>query len=90
MIREINGKAYEFEFTRRVIAEAEKKGFALSENKPASMAYDLWAIGLEKNQKLSAMQAKDLFDDYLDDPNCPENFNDVVESLVSQYVEVFG
>lgn len=89
MIREINGKEYNFEFTRRVVRDAEKKGFELAEGKPATMAYELWNIGLRKNHPMPSAKSDDLFDDYLDSDDCPESFSDIVESLVNQYSEAF-
>lgn len=91
MIREINGKEYNFRMTRKGIRAAEKSGFKLSDfgNAPMSMAYELWYAALYAEHPMPHGKCDELLDDYLDSESCPESFSDVMEWLSEAYNEVF-
>lgn len=89
MQRTINGKDYSFNMTRQGLRAAERMGFTVDSisSMPNTAAVYLWYAAL--GGKIPLKKAEELLDDYLDDPNCPETFADVFESLADAYGSAF-
>lgn len=92
MNREIEGKKYSFRMTRAGIRAAERAGMNMSEigDKPMEALYYLWFAALYAEHPMQIKQTDKLLDAYLDDPSCPEAYEDLIKDLSDQYAAVFG
>lgn len=86
--REIEGKTYKFQITRRGLREAEKQGMNLAEleSKPLSLLYYLWFAAL---YPMPMSKTDALLDTYLDDPNCPETMENLLATFSEEFASVF-
>lgn len=92
MIREINGKKYDFQITRKGIRAAENAGMKMqniAEQPMLALSY-LWYAAIYAKQPMQFNKACDLLDDYLDSEECTESIQDMLTVLSDEYVEVFG
>lgn len=92
IIREINGKEYKLAITRKGLREAEKQGMKFDDlaSKPMSMLYYLWFAALYASHPMTMAKSDALLDEYLDAPDCPESFAQLLEILSEEFAQVFG
>jgi len=92
MEREINGKTYTFQMTRKSLRQAERAGLRMSAvgDTPMDSTYFLWYAALSGAQPMQITKADDLLDTYLESADCPESFTDIFSSLLEEYNDVFG
>lgn len=90
--REIEGVEYTFQMTRAGIRAAERAGMNMSEvgEKPMVALYFLWYASLYNQHPMAIKKTDALLDAYLDDPNCPESYEDLIGELIEEYSAVFG
>lgn len=91
IIREINGKEYSFNMTRKGIRAAEREGFNINQisDKPINSLYYLWYAALYGAHPMNMSKSDELLDSYLDADNT-ESMLDVFTWLSDEFNRVFG
>lgn len=92
MIREIDGKKYDFKITRKGIRAAEKAGMKMQNiiDQPMLFLSYMWYAAIYASQPISFDKACDLLDEYLDSEDCFESIEQMLTDLSDEYAEVFG
>ncbi|MBQ1779954.1 MAG: hypothetical protein II001_00790 [Bacteroidales bacterium] len=92
MIREINGKKYDFKITRKGIRAAEKAGMKMQSivEQPMLFLSYMWYAAIYAAQPVTFEKSCDLLDEYLDSEDCSESIEQMLTDFSNEYAEVFG